>query len=149
MEIVAENRKARFDYFVLQEYDAGMVLVGSEVKSLRQRKVNMGDAYVLEKDMELWIHNLHISEYNRSDRKNHKPLRVRKLLLRKREIHKIAGNIKVSGLAVVPLMIFFNNKGIAKIKIAIVKGKKLYDKREAIKTRDWQREKSRISRREV
>ncbi|AAV87003.1 small protein B homolog [Anaplasma marginale str. St. Maries] len=149
MEIVAENRKARFDYFVLQEYDAGMVLVGSEVKSLRQRKVNMGDAYVLEKDMELWIHNLHISEYNRADRKNHKPLRVRKLLLRKREIHKIAGNIKVSGLAVVPLMIFFNNKGIAKIKIAIVKGKKLYDKREAIKTRDWQREKSRISRREV
>ncbi|MCU7611107.1 SsrA-binding protein SmpB [Anaplasma capra] len=149
MEVVAENRRARFDYLILQEYDAGMVLVGSEVKSLRQRKVNIGDAYVLERDMELWVHNLHISEYNMSHNKNHSPLRMRKLLLRRREIHKIMGSIKTAGLTVVPLMIFFNDKGFAKIRIAVVKGKKLYDKREAIKTRDWNREKSRMARREV
>ena len=146
MKVISENRKVRFDYFVVSEYDAGMVLLGSEVKSLRQGKVSMGDSYVMESGMELWVHNLHISEYNRSNKKNHPPLRVRKLLLKKREIYKIAGVMKNAGMTVVPRLMFFNENGIAKLRIAVVKGKKLYDKREAIKTREWNREKSRLLR---
>ncbi|MDB1135634.1 SsrA-binding protein SmpB [Candidatus Anaplasma sp. TIGMIC] len=147
MEIIAENRKVRFNYTILNEYDAGMVLLGSEVKSLRQRRASIGDAYILESGMELWVHNLHISEYKQSNKKNHNPLRVRKLLLRKREIYKIAGGIKTAGITVVPRLVYFNDRGLAKIKIALVKGKKLYDKREAIKAREWDREKSRTLKR--
>ncbi|MEH0831356.1 SsrA-binding protein SmpB [Anaplasma bovis] len=143
MEVIAENKKARYNYFVLKEYDAGIVLQGTEVKSLRQRKVNIGDAYILEKNMELWVHNLHISEYNMSHNKNHSPLRIRKLLLRKKEISKIAGSIKSTGYTAAPLLLFFNERGLAKMRIAIVKGKKEYDKRESIKTREWNREKER------
>ena len=149
MNVVAENRKVRFNYLVLDEYDAGIVLLGSEVKSLRQHKVSMGDSYILESGMELWVHNLHISSYDRSSSRNHAPLRVRKLLLRKREICKIAGILKVSGMAVVPRLIFFNDKGLAKIRIAVVKGKKLYDKREAIKNREWNREKNRALKHDI
>ncbi|ABD43560.1 SsrA-binding protein SmpB [Anaplasma phagocytophilum] len=149
MDIVAENRKVRFNYTILSEYDAGIVLLGSEVKSLRQHKVSMGDAYVLESGMELWVHNLHISEYNRSSYKNHSPLRVRKLLLRRREINKIAGSVKASGITVVPRLVYFNERGLAKVRIALVKGKKLYDKREAIKAREWEREKGRTMKRDI
>ena len=149
MNVVAENRKVRFNYQVIDEYDAGIVLLGSEVKSLRQHKVSMGDSYILESGMELWVHNLHISSYNMSSNRNHAPLRVRKLLLRKREISKIAGLLKISGITVVPRTIFFNHKGLAKMRIAVVKGKKLYDKRESIKTREWNREKSRALKRDI
>ncbi|KJV80695.1 smpB family protein [Anaplasma phagocytophilum str. CRT53-1] len=98
-------------------------MLGSEVKSLRQHKVSMGDAYVLESGMELWVHNLHISEYNRSSYKNHSPLRVRKLLLRRREINKIAGSVKASGITVVPRLVYFNERGLAKVRIALVKAR--------------------------
>ncbi|QXK92258.1 SsrA-binding protein SmpB [Neoehrlichia mikurensis] len=146
MEVIIENRKARFNYFIVQEFDAGIVLIGSEVKSLRQRKVSIAEAYVIERKMELWLYGLHISEYNHSGYRNHSPLRPRKLLLRKKQIYKIAGNLKTSGVTVVPLLLFFDDKGLAKVKIAMVKGKKLYDKREAIKARDWDREKNRAMR---
>ncbi|MDN5248367.1 MAG: SsrA-binding protein SmpB [Wolbachia endosymbiont of Tyrophagus putrescentiae] len=144
MEIIAENRKARFEYFILEEFEAGIVLVGSEVKSLRDRKVNISDAYIIEKNNEVWLHNMHIAEYKAATRKNHRPKRERKLLLHRREINKLIGNIKTAGVTVVPLSLYFNNKGIAKTKIAIVKGKKLYDKRATIKQREWDREKRRL-----
>lgn len=149
MEIIAENRKARFEYFILEELEAGLVLLGSEVKSLRERKANISDAYVIEKNNEMWLHNMHIGEYKAATRKNHKPKRERKLLLHKREIGKLIGHIKASGITVVPLSLYFNEKGIAKTKIAIVKGKKLYDKRATIKQREWDREKSRLSKSDV
>ena len=146
MDVIIENRKVRFNYFIIQEFDAGIVLIGSEVKSLRQRKVSIAEAYVTEKNMELWLCNLHISEYNHASTRNHNPTRPRKLLLRKKQIYKISGNIKNDGFTVVPLSLYFNEKGLAKAKIVIVKGKKLHDKRETIKTRDWNREKSRVLR---
>ncbi|QGR02167.1 SsrA-binding protein SmpB [Ehrlichia ruminantium] len=146
MDIIIENRKVRFNYFIIQEFDAGIVLLGSEVKSLRQRKVSIAEAYVTERNMELWLCNLHISEYTQANMKNHNPTRPRKLLLKKKQIYKISGSMKNDGFTVVPLSLYFNNKGIVKAKIVIVKGKKLHDKRETIKTRDWNREKSRILR---
>ncbi|KJV65711.1 SsrA-binding protein SmpB [Ehrlichia muris] len=146
MDIIVENRKVRFNYFIIQEFDAGIVLIGSEVKSLRQRKVSIAEAYVTERNMELWLCNLHISEYNHASTRNHSPTRPRKLLLKKKQIYKISGNMKNDGFTVVPLFLYFNNKGLAKVKIVIVKGKKLHDKRETIKTRDWNRQKSRVLR---
>lgn len=139
MEVIAENRKARFEYFILEEFEAGMVLLSSEVKSLRERKVNISDAYVIEKNSEIWLHNMHIAEYKAANRKNHKPKRERKLLLHKKEINKLIGQIKTAGITVVPLSVYFNDKGLAKTKIAVVKGKKLYDKRATIKQREWDR----------
>ncbi|MGN7618921.1 MAG: SsrA-binding protein SmpB [Ehrlichia sp.] len=146
MDIIVENRKVRFNYFIVQEFDAGIVLIGSEVKSLRQRKVSIAESYITERNMELWLCNLHISEYSQASTRNHIPTRPRKLLLKKKQIYKISGNMKNDGFTVVPLFLYFTEKGIAKAKIVIVKGKKLRDKREAIKTRDWNREKSRILR---
>ncbi|AHC38925.1 SsrA-binding protein SmpB [Ehrlichia muris] len=146
MDIIVENRKVRFNYFIIQEFDAGIVLIGSEVKSLRQRKVSIAEAYVTERNMELWLCNLHISEYNQASTRNHSPTRPRKLLLKKKQIYKISGNMKNDGFTVVPLFLYFNDKGLAKVKIVIVKGKKLHDKRETIKTRDWNRQKSRVLR---
>ncbi|OEY86909.1 SsrA-binding protein [Wolbachia pipientis] len=145
MEIIVENRKAKFEYFILEEFEAGLVLLGSEVKSLRERKANISDAYVIERNMEMWLHNMHISEYKSATRTNHRPKRDRKLLLHKKEINKLIGQIKTTGITVIPLSVYFNNKGLAKTKIAIVKGKKLYDKRATIKQREWDREKRRIS----
>lgn len=145
MEVIAENRKARFEYFILEEFEAGMILLSSEVKSLRERKANISDAYVTEKKGEIWLNNMHIAEYKAANQKNHKPKRERKLFLHKKEINKLIGQIKTSGITVVPLSIYFNDKGLAKTKIAIVKGKKLYDKRATIKQREWEREKSRLS----
>ncbi|WP_333023440.1 SsrA-binding protein SmpB [Wolbachia endosymbiont of Pentidionis agamae] len=143
MEVIAENRKARFEFLILEEIEAGIVLFGSEVKSVRERKVNISDAYIIEKKGELWIYNMHIAEYKSANKLNHKPKRTRKLLLHKKEINKLVGKIKTSGMTSVPLLIYFNNKGIVKIKIAVVKGKKLHDKRETIKQREWDREKQR------
>ena len=145
MEIIAENRKARFEYFILEEFEAGMILLGSEVKSLRERKVSISDSYIIEKNNEIWLHNMHIAEYKAATKRNHKPKRERKLLLHRKEINKLIGQIKTAGITVVPLLVYFNDKGLAKTKIAIVKGKKLYDKRATIKEREWSREKSRLS----
>ncbi len=145
MEVIAENRKARFEYFILEEFEAGMVLLSSEVKSLRERKVNISDAYVTEKNGEIWLHNMHIAKYKAANKKKHKPKRERKLLLHKKEINKLISQIKTAGVTIVPLSIYFNDKGLVKTRIAIVKGKKLYDKRATIKQREWNRAKSRLS----
>lgn len=149
MEIIAENRKVRFEYFILEELEAGIMLLGSEVKSLRERKANISDAYVIEKNNEMWLYNMHIAEYKAATRKNHKPKRERKLLLHRKEINKMIGKIKITGITVVPILIYFNSNGIAKTRIAIVKGKKLYDKRATIKEREWNREKNRLLKKDL
>lgn len=136
-KIIAQNRKARFEYFLLEEYEAGLVLLGSEIKSLRSGKCNIQDAFVeFNKDGDLYLVNSHISPYRMAVLFNHDDTRKRKLLLHKREINKIIGKIKLKGLTVVPTVVYINHKNIAKIKIAVAQGKKLYDKRQSIKERD-------------
>ncbi|NBX02909.1 MAG: SsrA-binding protein SmpB [Alphaproteobacteria bacterium] len=143
---VALNRKARFEYTVEEEIEAGIVLVGTEVKSLRAGKSNIADSYAAEKDGELWLINAHIMEYAGGNRFNHEPKRPRKLLLHKKQIKKLLGRLKVKGVTLVPLKLYFNSRGIAKIKLGIAIGKKQYEKRDTIKQRDWQRDKARIMR---
>lgn len=149
MEIIAENRKVKFEYFILEELEVGIVLLGSEVKSLRERKANISDAYIVEKNNEMWLYNMHIAEYKAATRKNHKPKRERKLLLHRKEINKMIGKIKTTGITVVPIVIYFNSNRIAKARIAIVKGKKLYDKRATIKEREWNLEKNRLLKKDM
>jgi SsrA-binding protein len=134
------NRQAYYEYFIDDKFDAGMVLTGTEVKSLRAGKASFNDAYCYINKGELYIKSLHIAEYTHGTMNNHDPLRERKLLLNKRELKKIESKIKEKGITVVPLRIFFSEKGLAKIEIGLGKGKKLYDKRETIKQRDTQRE---------
>jgi SsrA-binding protein len=143
---IANNRKARFEYAVEDELEAGIVLTGTEVKSLRKGKANIADAYAVEKDGEIWLLNAYIAEYDAGNRFNHEPLRHRKLLLHKKQIKKLLGRLKVRGVTIVPLSFYFNARGIAKIKLAVATGKKTYEKRETIKKRDWQRDKARIMR---
>jgi len=144
--IVAQNRKASFNYFFEDTLEAGIELLGSEVKSLRAGKGSIADAYALDSEGEIYLHNTYIPEYRQSSYNNHDPTRLRKLLLNKKEINKIIGKINRDGFTVVPTKIYFNSKGIAKVKIAIAKGKKLHDKRQTKKQRDWNREKSRVFR---
>ena len=144
--IVAQNRKASFNYFFEDTLEAGIELLGSEVKSLRAGKGSIADAYALDSEGEIYLHNTYIPEYKQSSYNNHDPRRLRKLLLNKKEINKIIGKINRDGFTVVPTKIYFNSKGIAKVNIAIAKGKKLHDKRETKKQRDWNREKSRVFR---
>ena len=134
------NRQAYYDYFIDDKYDAGMVLTGTEVKSLRAGRASFNDSYCYFHRGEMWIKSLHIAEYSHGTSSNHDPLRERKLLLNKKELKKIESKIKEKGITVVPLRIFFSEKGIAKIELGLGKGKKLYDKRETIKQRDNQRE---------
>jgi SsrA-binding protein len=134
------NRQAYFDYFIDDKYDAGMVLAGTEVKSLRSGRASFNDSYCYFNKGELWIKSLHIAEYSHGTSNNHDPLRERKLLLNKKELRKIESKIKEKGITVVPLRIFFSEKGLVKIELGLGKGKKLYDKRETIKQRDTQRE---------
>jgi SsrA-binding protein len=134
------NRQAYYEYFIDDKFDAGMVLTGTEIKSLRAGRASFNDAYCYINKGELYIKSLHIAEYSHGTVNNHDPLRERKLLLTKRELKKIESKIKEKGITVVPLRIFFSEKGLAKIKIGLGKGKKLYDKRETIKQRDTQRE---------
>jgi|TARA_X000000950_G_scaffold46764_1_gene53827 SsrA-binding protein len=144
--IVAQNRKASFNYFFEDTLEAGIELLGSEVKSLRAGKGSIADAYALDSEGEIYLHNTYIPEYKQSSYNNHDPKRLRKLLLNKKEINKIIGKINRDGFTVVPTKIYFNSKGIAKVNIAIAKGKKLHDKRLTKKQRDWNREKSRVFR---
>ncbi|MDR0423688.1 MAG: SsrA-binding protein SmpB [Rickettsiales bacterium] len=146
MTIIAQNRKAKFEYEILQEYNAGIVLVGTEIKSLRQGRANIQDGYVdVDKNGEAWLYSVNIPVYNMTTNKfNHEPNRKRKLLLQKKELNKLLGSIKEKGLTIVPLTLYFSNKGFVKIKIALAKGKKLFDKRQTIKERDWKREKEQI-----
>lgn len=138
MEI--KNRAAYHEYFIEDKYIAGMVLVGTEVKSIREGKVNFADSFCVFHKGELWVKNMHIAEYRFGTTNNHIAVHDRKLLLNKKELRKLENKIKEKGYTIVPLQIFFNEKGLAKIEIGLGKGKKLYDKRDSIKQRDTERE---------
>lgn len=142
--LVAVNRRARFDYEIEETFEAGIQLVGTEVKSLRAGKANIAESYVSPEDGEVYLINADIPPYDHGNRFNHAPRRRRKLLLKKKEINKISGSVAREGRTVVPLRMYFNERGIAKLQIALAKGKKTVDKRETKKERDWQRQKSRL-----
>lgn len=144
--VVADNRKARHHYFIESSIEAGVVLTGSEVKSLRTGKANIGESYAQAKDGEILLVNSYIPEYTMANRFNHEPRRVRKLLVRKSEIRKLASAVQREGMTLVPLRLYFNLKGRAKIELGIARGKKLHDKRESEKARDWARDKARLIR---
>ncbi len=135
-----KNKRASFEYFFLDTFTAGMVLTGTEIKSIRQGKVNFQDAYCLFMDDELFVRSLHISPYTEGTHYNHDPIRDRKLLMTKRELRKLAENLKDQGLTIIPIRLFTSERGLAKMEIALAKGKKLYDKRDSIKERDVKRE---------
>lgn len=135
-----ENRRAKFDYQFLDKLIAGIVLTGTEIKSIREGKAALSDSYCYFVNGELFVKNLHITEYSEASFRNHDPLRERKLLLNKTEINKLIKKIKDAGLTIIPVRLFINDKGFAKLEIALAKGKKLYDKREDIKKRDVERE---------
>jgi len=145
-KIIAENRKARYAYAIDETLEAGIMLVGSEVKSLRGGKTTIGESYAHAKDGELWLVNSYIPEYSQASRFNHEPKRPRKLLVHKREANRLAAAIQREGMTLIPLKLYFNAKGRAKIEIGIAKGKKLHDKRETEKNRDWERDKARLMR---
>ena len=146
LKIICLNRKASFNYFFEDLLEAGIVLKGSEIKSIRQGKINIADSYAVEKDGELILINSHIASYKQASYSNHKPLDDRKLLLNKKEINKLIGKIQREGLTIVPTRMYFK-KGKAKIELAVAKGKKQYDKRASKKNRDWSRERARYVRR--
>jgi len=137
--IVSTNRKAYHDYTIVETYEAGLSLLGTEVKSLREGKANLRDSYVIIKDGEAFLLNCHISPYSHGNIQNHEPLRTRKLLLHKREIDSLWGKVRQKGFTLIPLKIYFKN-GRAKVEIGLCKGKRVYEKREAIKEKEAQRE---------
>lgn len=143
-KVVAENRKARFNYEILDTYEAGLVLTGTEVKSLREGKANIAESYASDEDGEIWLINSYLPEYLQGNRFNHDTRRRRKLLLSRREIHRLRIGVNREGMTLVPLKIYFNEKGRAKMELALAKGKKLHDKRETEKERDWNRQKGRL-----
>ena len=145
LKIISNNRKARFNYFFNEFYEAGIVLKGSEVKSLREGKANISESYAIDNAGEIFLLNSHIPSYKESSYNNHDPKRNRKLLLNSREIKKLIGKINQEGFTLIPTKLYFK-KGKAKIEIAVAKGKKHHDKRQAIKKRDWNREKARYFR---
>jgi SsrA-binding protein len=145
-KVVAENRKARFNYEIMDTYEAGLVLTGTEVKSLRQGKANIAESYASDEGGEIWLINSHLPEYLQANRFNHEPRRRRKLLLSKREVNRLRIAINREGMTLVPLKIYFNDRGRAKLELALAKGKKLHDKRETEKERDWNRQKGRLLR---
>jgi SsrA-binding protein len=146
-KIAADNRRARFDYEIGETFEAGLALIGTEVKSLRTGKATIAESYAtVDRHGEAWLGNATIPEYLQGNRFNHDPKRPRKLLLRHRELVKLAEGIERQGMTIVPLRIFFNEKGRAKLAIALGRGKKLHDKRETEKQRDWSREKGRLLR---
>jgi len=143
-KVVAENRKARFNYEIIDTYEAGLVLMGTEVKSLREGKANIAESYASDEGGEIWLINSYLPEYLQANRFNHEPRRRRKLLLSGREIHRLRSAINREGMTLIPLKIYFNDRGRAKMELALAKGKKLHDKRESEKERDWNRQKSRL-----
>ncbi len=144
--IAADNRKARFNYEIGETFEAGIALTGTEVKSLRAGKATIGESYAGEKNGELWLVNAYIPEYLEANRFNHEPKRPRKLLLHRREVNKLIGAVNREGMTVVPLKVFFNDRGMAKVELALARGKKLHDKRQAERDRDWNRDKARVMR---
>ena len=144
--IAAENRKARFEYAIADTFEAGIALQGSEVKSLRAGKATIGESYAAEKNGELFLVNAYIPEYLEAHQFNHETKRPRKLLLHRRQADKLIAAVQREGMTIVPLKIYFNDRGRAKVEIALAKGKNVADKRETAKKRDWDREKSRLLR---
>ena len=147
---IAENRKARHDYFIEEEIEAGLVLTGTEVKALRDGKASIAESYASPEDgpagVELWLINANIPEYRMGNRENHAPKRNRKLLLHRREVDRLTGAVERKGYTIVPLRLYFNARGMVKMKIGLAKGKAAHDKRETQKKRDWNRQKQRLLR---
>ncbi|MBG1231669.1 SsrA-binding protein SmpB [Aestuariivirga litoralis] len=146
IKVVSDNRRARFDYELLEKFEAGIMLQGSEVKSLRVGTINLGEAYAGMKGSELFLFNSNVPEYREANRFNHEPKRPRKLLLHAKEIKRLASGVLREGLTIVAVKMFFNPRGKVKVDIALARGKKAADKRDTIKERDWNREKSRALR---
>ena len=145
-QVVAENRRARYDYFVDERFECGIQLTGTEVKSLRHGEGSIAESYAAVDGEEVWLINSHIPEYSHGNRLNHQPRRQRKLLLKGRGIAKLQGAVGRQGLTLVPLSIYFNSRGRAKVELALARGKKVHDKRDTVKERDWKREQGRILR---
>ncbi len=145
IKTVTENRKARHEYHILETYEAGLALTGTEVKSLRAGKANLQDSYARVENAELMLYNMHISPYEQGNRFNHEPKRTRRLLMHKQEIMRLLGKTREKGLALIPLKVYFKN-GLAKVELALAKGKKLYDRREDLAARDAKREMERAVR---
>ncbi|MFC3785240.1 SsrA-binding protein [Sphingopyxis italica] len=143
-KVVAENRRARFDYAIEQVFEAGIALQGTEVKSLRFGEGTIAESYAEVKGNEVWLINSNIPEFSHGNRHNHEPRRPRKLLLNGREINKMHAGVMRQGMTLVPLSVYFNSRGRAKVELALAKGKKAHDKRESIKERDWKRDKARL-----
>ncbi|WP_424631050.1 SsrA-binding protein SmpB [Bradyrhizobium sp. SYSU BS000235] len=146
IKVVAENRKARFNYAIEDTVEAGVVLTGTEVKSARNGKSTIAESYADSKGGEIWLVNANIPEYLQANRFNHEPKRSRKLLLHRKQINKLIGAIEREGMTLIPLKMYFNEHGKLKLQLALAKGKKLHDKRETEKKRDWSREKGRLLR---
>ncbi|MEA2984627.1 MAG: SsrA-binding protein [Alphaproteobacteria bacterium] len=146
IKVVADNRKARFNYEIGEVFEAGIMLTGTEVKSLRTGKATIAESYADSRGGEIWLINSNIPEYLQASRFNHEPKRRRKLLLHKNQVNKLAGAVEREGMTLVPLRLYFNERGRAKLEIALGRGKKLHDKRETDKKRDWAREKGRLLR---
>lgn len=144
--LIAQNKRARYDYEIIQEVEAGLMLTGTEVKSLRQGRAQINDAYAGEKNGEIWLLNAKISPYAMGNRHNHEETRPRKCLLHRREMDKLLGAIKTKGMTLVPIKLYFNNQGRAKVLLGLGKGKKEFEKRDTIKQRDWDRQKAQIMR---
>src|SRR5580704_16259268 len=146
IKVVAENRKARFNYAIEDTIETGIALTGTEVKSIRNGKTTIAESYADSKDGEIWLINANIPEYLQANRFNHEPKRPRKLLLHKKQINRLMGAVDRDGMTLIPLKLYFNERGRAKLLLAVAKGKKLHDKRESEKKRDWGREKGRLLR---
>lgn len=146
LKVIAKNKKARFNYHIEDTFEAGIVLKGSEVKSLREGKCSVVDTHADYSDGHIMLYNCHIQEYEKANRFNHSTTRPRILLLHKKEIKKIIGKIKIKGYSLIALSLYFNQKNMVKVELAIAKGKKLYDKREDIKAKDWKRDQERAIR---
>ena len=143
---VADNRRVRYDYHVEETFEAGLALQGTEVKSLRSGEATIAESYAEVRDGQAWLINANIPEYTHGNRLNHEPKRPRKLLLHEREIEKLLGAVERKGMTLVPLSVYFNRTGRAKVELALAKGKQAHDKREAVKDRDWKRDKARLMR---
>src|SRR5215211_5035281 len=146
IKVVADNRKARFNYEIGEVFEAGIMLTGTEVKSIRTGKATIAESYADARAGEIWLVNANIPEYLQGNRNNHAPKRPRKLLLHRRQINKLIGAIEREGMTLIPLKLYFNEKGRAKIELAVARGKKLHDKRETEKKRSWDRERARLMR---
>jgi SsrA-binding protein len=145
-KIVAENRRARFDYHIDETLEAGIALTGTEVKSLRFGEGSIGESYAEVKNGEVWLVNSNVPEFSHGNRFNHEPKRPRKLLLHRREVDRLQGAVERKGMTLVPLSVYFNSRGRAKVELALAKGKNVADKRATIKERDWKRDQQRIMR---